>query len=94
HPAVLGRRHVPWDYDVAISCGGAAVCPGDVIVGDDDGVLVIPPDLVEDVVEAAVEQELQETFIAEQIAAGDRVEGLYPMNEHWLQRYSAWLATR
>ncbi|MFD4668712.1 fumarylacetoacetate hydrolase family protein [Lentzea sp. NPDC058450] len=89
HPAVLGRRHVPWDTDVAISCGGAAICPGDVIVGDSDGVLVIPPDLVEDLVDAALEQERQERFIAGQVAAGERVEGLYPMNEHWLARYRA-----
>ena len=46
HPAVLGRRHVPWEIDVTIACGGATVQPGDVIVGDDDGVLVIPPALV------------------------------------------------
>jgi regulator of RNase E activity RraA len=90
HPAVLGRRHVPWETDVAIACGGAAVCPGDVIVGDADGVLVIPPQLVEEVVDAAIEQERQETFIAGQVAAGERVEGLYPMDEHWSGRYAEW----
>src|SRR5690606_21853916 len=37
HPAVLGRRHVPWDADLTISCGGATVQPGDVIVADADG---------------------------------------------------------
>ncbi|WP_410616108.1 fumarylacetoacetate hydrolase family protein [Amycolatopsis sp. lyj-109] len=94
HPSVLGRRHVPWDAGGAIACGGAAVCPGDVIVGDDDGILVIPPDLVEEVVDAAIEQERQERFIAEQVAAGERVEGLYPMNEHWRARYAAWLEKR
>jgi len=94
HPAVLGRRHVPWDTDVAIACGGAAVCPGDVIVGDADGVLVIPPDVVEEVVDAAIDQERQETFIAERVAAGERVEGLYPMDEHWRGKYAEWLANR
>ncbi|QKV73712.1 fumarylacetoacetate hydrolase family protein [Amycolatopsis sp. Hca4] len=94
HPAVLGRRHVPWDVDIAIACGGAAVRPGDVIAGDADGVLVIPPDLVEEVVDAAIEQELQETFIAERVADGERVEGLYPMDEHWRGRYAAWRANR
>ena len=43
HPAVLGRKHVPWDADVTIGCGGTTVQPGDIIVGDADGVIVIPP---------------------------------------------------
>lgn len=93
HPAVLGRRHVPWDIDVPVACGGAAVLPGDWIVGDDDGVLVIPPALVREVVEAAVEQERQERFIAEQVAAGAGIEGLYPLGPAWRSRYEDWLTT-
>jgi 5-oxopent-3-ene-1,2,5-tricarboxylate decarboxylase/2-hydroxyhepta-2,4-diene-1,7-dioate isomerase len=54
---------------------------------------VIPPDLVEEVVDAAIEQERQERFIAEQVAAGERVEGLYPMNAYWRERYAAWSGT-
>ena len=90
HPAVLGRRHVPWDIDVTIACGGATVQPGDVIVGDSDGVLVIPPQLAEEIADAAIEQERQETFIAEQVANGESVDGLYPMNERWKARYAQW----
>ena len=90
HPAVLGRRHVPWDTDLAIACGGAAVQPGDVIVGDADGVLVIPPHLVEEVVASAIEQEREEAFIAEMVAAGHGVDGLYPMNADWKARYRRW----
>ena len=91
HPAVLGRKHVPWDTDLTIACGGAAVQPGDVIVGDADGVLVIPRAIVEDVVADAVEQERQETFIAEMVAAGNGIDGLYPMNYEWKARYEQWL---
>jgi 2-keto-4-pentenoate hydratase/2-oxohepta-3-ene-1,7-dioic acid hydratase in catechol pathway/regulator of RNase E activity RraA len=87
HPAVLGRRHVPWDTDLTIGCGGATVQPGDVIVGDDDGVLVVPPALVEEVLEAALELERQEHWIAARVAEGASVDGLYPMNEAWLARY-------
>jgi 5-oxopent-3-ene-1,2,5-tricarboxylate decarboxylase/2-hydroxyhepta-2,4-diene-1,7-dioate isomerase len=94
HPAVLGRRHVPWDTDLTISCGGTAVQPGDVIVGDGDGVLVIPPFLVEEVVDGAIEQELEETFIAERVAEGEKVDGLYPMNADGKERFAAWRATR
>ncbi|WP_246186852.1 fumarylacetoacetate hydrolase family protein [Microlunatus speluncae] len=90
HPAVLGRRHVPWDVDQTIACGGTTVQPGDVIVGDADGVLVIPPSLVAEVVADAIEQERQETFIAEQVAAGEPVDGLYPMNDAWKERYRLW----
>ena len=89
HPAVLGRRHVPWDVDVTVACGGAAVQPGDVIVGDADGLLVIPPHLLEEVVAASIEQEREEQFIAAMVAAGAGVDGLYPMNAAWRARYLA-----
>lgn len=91
HPAVLGRKHVPWDTGLTIACGGAAVQPGDVIVGDADGLLVIPPSIIEEVVTDAIEQERQETFIAEMVAAGSGVDGLYPMNAEWKARYQQWL---
>lgn len=94
HPAVLGRRHIPWDVDVTVACGGTAVQPGDVIVGDADGLIVIPPSLVDEVVTDAIEQEREETFIAEQVANGEVVDGLYPMNAAWKSRYRTWLAER
>ena len=91
HPAVLGRKHVPWDADITVACGGAAVQPGDVIVGDADGLLVIPTALVEEVVADALEQEREEEFIAEQVAAGAPIDGLFPMNAEWKDRYRVWL---
>ena len=90
HPAVLGRRHVPWDSDVTIACGGTTVQPGDVVVADRDGVIVIPPALVDEVVDAALEQEDEDAWIATQVAAGARVDGLFPMNAEWRERYDAW----
>ena len=89
HPSVLGRKHVPWDVDVTISCGGATVLPGDIIVGDGDGVIVIPPALVEDVVDATLAQEIEDAWIAEQVAAGHPVDGLFPLNAEWRARYEA-----
>jgi 5-oxopent-3-ene-1,2,5-tricarboxylate decarboxylase/2-hydroxyhepta-2,4-diene-1,7-dioate isomerase len=89
HPAVLGRRHVPWDLDLTVSCGGAAVQPGDVIVGDDDGVVVIPPGLVEEVVEGAIRQEDEERYITDQVKAGAAINGLYPLTGPWRERYEA-----
>ncbi|GGE99942.1 fumarylacetoacetate hydrolase family protein [Mycetocola zhadangensis] len=90
HPAVLGRRHVPWDADITIACGGTSVQPGDIIVGDADGLLVIPPSLIEEVVNDAIVQEQEEIFIAEQVAQGEGVDGLYPMNAEWKSRYATW----
>lgn len=89
HPAVLGRKHVPWDHGLTIGCGGTTVQPGDIIVGDRDGVIVIPPALVEEVVEAALAQEDEDGWIAEQVAAGHPIDGLFPMNAAWRSRYAA-----
>ena len=90
HPAVLGRRHVPWETDVAVACAGALVEPGDLLVGDADGVVVLPHGCVVDVVTAAVEQEREERFIAQQVADGASIDGLYPMNSEWRRRYETW----
>lgn len=90
HPAVLGRRHVPWDSDVTIACGGTTVQPGDIVVADRDGVIVIPPALAEEVVDAALAQEDEDAWIAAQVAAGAKVDGLFPMNAEWRERYDAW----
>lgn len=92
HPAVLGRRHVPWENDTTISCGGATVQVGDVIVADDDGAVVIPPSLVSDVLDAAEVQEQEETFVAEMVARGESVRGLYPLGAPWRESFEAWRA--
>lgn len=89
HPAVLGRKHVPWDHDVTIGCGGTTVQPGDIIVGDADGVIVIPPSLVEEVVDAALAQEDEDAWIAARVAEGHPVDGLFPMNAEWRAKYDA-----
>jgi 5-oxopent-3-ene-1,2,5-tricarboxylate decarboxylase/2-hydroxyhepta-2,4-diene-1,7-dioate isomerase len=87
HPALLGRKHVPWESDVTISCGGAVVQPGDVLVGDDDGVVVIPAGIVEEVVDAALAQEAEDAWIADRVAEGHPVAGLFPMDATWRARY-------
>ena len=94
HPAVLGRKHVPWDVDVTIGCGGTTVQPGDILVGDDDGVLVLPPALAEEVADAALAQEDEDTWVAQQVTAGHPVDGLFPMNAEWRARFEAWRQTR
>ncbi len=94
HPAVLGRKHVPWDLDIAIACGGATVVPGDILVGDADGVIIIPPALAEEVADAALAQEEEDAWVADQVAAGHPVDGLFPPNAEWKATYETWRSTR
>jgi 2-keto-4-pentenoate hydratase/2-oxohepta-3-ene-1,7-dioic acid hydratase in catechol pathway/regulator of RNase E activity RraA len=92
HPAVLGRLHFPLESNVPIGCGGALVMPGDVIVGDTDGVLVVPAALAEQVAHDALEQESREAWALERVKAGESVRGVYPLSEARREEYEAWRA--
>ena len=92
HPAVLGRRHVPWETGVTVACAGVTIQPGDILVGDADGVVVLPPKLAAEVLADAREQERQEEFIAQRVAAGESIDGLFPLPEARHPEYHAWLA--
>jgi 2-keto-4-pentenoate hydratase/2-oxohepta-3-ene-1,7-dioic acid hydratase in catechol pathway/regulator of RNase E activity RraA len=94
HPAVLGRRHVPWEVNVAVACAGVTVVPGDIIVGDGDGVIVVPAHLAMEVARDAAEQERQEEFAAAMVAKGESVDGLYPLGKRWRAAYESWRAER
>jgi regulator of RNase E activity RraA len=92
HPAVLGRRHVPWESDVAVACAGVTIRPGDILVGDADGVVVLPPAIAAEVLADAREQERQEEFITTRVARGEPIDGLYPLGDTRRAEYEAWLA--
>jgi len=92
HPAVLGRRHVPWETGITVACAGVTIQPGDILVGDADGVIVLPPGRVAQILAEAGEQERQEQFVAQRVAAGERVDGLFPLPESRRADYEAWLA--
>jgi 2-keto-4-pentenoate hydratase/2-oxohepta-3-ene-1,7-dioic acid hydratase in catechol pathway/regulator of RNase E activity RraA len=91
HPAVLGRRHVPWESGVAVACAGVTIQPGDILVGDADGVVVLPPAIAAEVLADAREQERQEEFITTQVARGEPIDGLYPLGDARRADYQAWL---
>src|SRR5439155_8307501 len=81
HGAANKTIHHPADFQLPIACGGVAVYPGDVLVGDDEGVVVIPRHLAAAVAEDAVDQEQKEEFIIAKIRAGASIVGVYPPNE-------------
>jgi regulator of RNase E activity RraA len=80
------------ESQVPIGCGGVAVYPGDIIVGDADGVVVVPHDLASEVARDAAEQEAIEGFIQRLIAAGRPIPGTYPPTEPIRDLYRAWVA--
>lgn len=86
-PSVAGLTFVAWQQP--IGCGGVAVFPDDVIVADEDGAVVIPSALLDEVIPAAAEQEKFEAWIVGEVKAGAPLPGLYPANAENKARYEA-----
>lgn len=86
-PSVAGLTFVNWQEP--IGCGGVAVFPDDLIVVDDDGAVVIPAALLDEVVAEAVEQERLESWIMGEVEQGVPLPGLYPPNAETKARYEA-----
>jgi len=84
-PSVAGLTFVNWQEP--IGCGGVAVYPGDVIVLDSDGAVLIPQAMVEEVTKESVEQERLETWIMGEVEKGVPLPGLYPPNAETKARY-------
>jgi regulator of RNase E activity RraA len=88
-------RHHPVGLQEPIACGGVAIFPGDVMVGDAEGVVCIPAHLVNEVAEEAFEQTVYEDFVEERVAAGQSIRGLYPMTDPANQAlFDAWRRER
>ncbi len=88
-------RHQALDINVPIGCGDAPVWPGDVIVGDGEGVVVIPAHLADEIAEEAVEMTALEDFVAEQVLNGRSILGLYPATDEQTKTdFATWRAER
>ena len=85
-------KHHAVDLNVPIGCGGVPVFPGDIVVGDGEGVVVIPADIADDVAQEAADQDVFETFVSEKVRAGASIVGLYPPNEATQKEYAQWRA--
>ena len=86
--SVNGLTFVGWNEPIA--CGGCAIFPGDVIVADDDGAVVIPQDLVPFVTAEGEEHERYESWVVSEVERGVPLPGLYPPNDDAKARYASW----
>ena len=86
--SLVGHHAV--EGNVPIACGGVAVYPGDIIVGDGEGVIVIPHAIADQVAADTFEQEKLEEFVQLEIASGRPLPGTYPPNAATRARYEAW----
>lgn len=88
-------RHEALDINVPIGCGGVAVFPGDVLVGDGDGVMVIPAHLADEIAEVCAGMEDFEAFVLEEVLSGTPIIGLYPCTKEENQKsFDSWLANK
>ena len=83
----------PWAYNTAIGCGGVLVLPGDIIVGDDDGVVVIPPKVAPEIIEYCEQREGDEIFERIKLRETGDIGKYYPMNEEARLEYLEWMKT-
>jgi regulator of RNase E activity RraA len=87
--------HQAIDIDVPIGCGDAPVFPRDVIVGDGEGVVVLPAHLADELADEAVEMTAFEDFVTEEVMNGRSILGLYPAtDERTVRDFAAWRAAR
>lgn len=93
HAATNKTIHHPVDVQLPIGCGGVAVYPGDILVGDAEGVVVIPRHLADEVAQEAAMQEHKEDFITAKVEKGAPLLGTYPMNDETAAAYDEYCKT-
>ena len=94
HASASNTIHFAADAHVPIQCGGITVVPGDVLVGDADGVVVIPRKYAAKVADEAVHHDEIEVYLYERISNGESLRGIYPPNEQTLRDYETWKQRR
>lgn len=89
-PPISLLHHLAVDMQVPIACGGAPVYPGDIMAGDDEGVVAIPADIAADVAAEAIEMTAYEDFAAEQVRGGAELFSVYPETDLSRQKFDVW----
>jgi regulator of RNase E activity RraA len=80
----------PWAYNVPIACSQVLVLPGDIVIADDDGAVVVPAQLAQMVVQRMLEHEAWERFSREKLAEGGALSKYYPLSDEGWREYEAW----
>ena len=93
-PPISLLHHLAVDANVPIACGGAPVYPGDIMVGDDEGVLAVPADIASEVADEAIEVTAYEDFAAEEVRRGAELFSVYPQTDLSRQKFEAWRRQR
>lgn len=87
HGTTSSVLHHPVDFGLPIGCGGVMVQPGDVVVGDAEGVVVIPVNVAEEVADRCYERDRLESWLQRRVAGGASIRGTYPPDEETLAEY-------
>jgi 5-oxopent-3-ene-1,2,5-tricarboxylate decarboxylase / 2-hydroxyhepta-2,4-diene-1,7-dioate isomerase len=80
HATLFGNRHVGIDVNLPIACGGVLVMPGDILVGDEEGVVVVPAHLEQQVADLAREQDAMDSFSLQKIREGHSLRRAFPLD--------------
>jgi regulator of RNase E activity RraA len=94
HAATFGRLHMALEHQIPIACAGVTVMPGDIVVGDGEGAVVVPAALVEEVAADAYQQELEEEWALERVTAGESTLDVFPIAAERRPEFETWLASR
>lgn len=89
HATTSSVVHHSADMNVPVGCGGVLVMPGDVVVGDAEGVVVVPANVAEQVAHDGFDQERLEDFLLKKVSSGESIKGVYPPNEQTMTEYEA-----
>ncbi|MFY0611032.1 MAG: ribonuclease activity regulator RraA [Hyphomicrobiaceae bacterium] len=89
-PPISLLHHLAVDMQVPIACGGAPVYPGDIMIGDEEGVVAVPADIAADVAAEAIEMTAYEDFAAEQVRGGAELFSVYPQTDLSRQKFEVW----
>lgn len=93
HSGVVGQRHIAVELNVPIACAGVLVMPGDALVGDPSGVIVIPQAMAAEVAQEGEETEYRDSFSRLKVLEGVPVGEVFPLNESWRAAYAEWRKT-